>query len=82
MRQLEHLEREKRSLLTSSSFNICSSGGGAGAGASAGVVAAGAGGGATTAGALEGPSVPGNFAGTLVPGLGGSEGCSGDPAAA
>lgn len=33
-----------------------------------------------TAGIFEGPSVPGILAGTIVPGLGGSEGCSGDPA--
>jgi hypothetical protein len=56
--------------------------GGAGAGVndSAGIVAAGTGrAAAAAAGAIEGPSVPGPLAGTDVPGLGGSEGCIGDP---
>lgn len=72
-------------ILTSSSFSICSSVDGAGAGVDdgAGVVVAGAGGigtGAARAGVFEGPSVPATLAGTDVPGLGGSDGCSGDPA--
>lgn len=72
-------------ILTSSSFSICSSVGGAGAGVDddAGVVGAGACGIGTetaTAREFEGPSVPTTLAGTAVPGLGGSEGCSGDPA--
>ena len=57
-------------MLTSSSFNICSSVGGAD-------VVAGIGG--TIAG---GAATVATFADIAVPGLGGSEGCSGDPVTA
>lgn len=71
-------------ILTSSSFSICSSVGGVGTGIDEGAgVVAGTGGigtGVATAGAFEGPSIPGTLDGTDVPGLGGSEGCSVDPA--